>query len=471
MTARPQSATPPPLIRPGAHIHFMGIGGIGMSGLATICLERGYIVSGCDAKLNSLAHRLQERGASIAIGHAAQHLEDPVDLIVHSSAVMGEEPELLAARARGLRAITRGELLAELAAQSRLVAVAGTHGKTTTSGMASQLLLAAGWDPTVAVGGMMLPSGTNARSGAGVYMVAETDESDGSFLHLRPDVAIVTNIDREHLNHYQTFERLIGAFAQFVRQLARDGTLIYCSDDVVVRGALFHPSQLSYGLESDADVTAERLALDGHGSRFRALYRGRALGGFTLQVPGRHNVLNSLAVIALGLTLDIPLVTVREALAAFQGTGRRFQVLRLPGDIWFVEDYAHHPSEIQATLAADTVAGRHRLVVFQPHRFSRTQSLEREFTKCFDRADGVIVTDIYAAFEPPIPGISGERLAGLIRAHGHPCVRYVPKLELPSFVRRIARAGDTIFFLGAGDIGELCHDLADRLHPTARAAG
>ncbi len=471
MTARANSAKPPAAIRAGMRIHFMGVGGIGMSGLARIYLERGCVVSGCDAKLNSLAHRLKERGASIAIGHAARHLAEPVDLVVHSAAVRADEPELREARARGIRTLTRGELLAELSAEGRLVAVAGTHGKTTTSGMAAQLLLTAGWDPTIVVGGMMLSSGTNARSGTGSYVVAETDESDGSFLHLRPDVAIVTNIDREHLNHYQTFERLIGAFAQFVRQLKREGTLIYCSDDVVSRGALFHPSQLSYGLEGDADVTAERLNLNGHGSRFRALYKGRSLGTFTLQVPGRHNVLNSLAVISLALTLDIPLVTVHEALAAFQGTDRRFQVLRLPGDIWFVEDYAHHPAEIQATLAADTVAGRHRLVVFQPHRFSRTQSLEREFTQCFDRADGVIVTDIYAAFEPPIAGVSGERLAGLIRAHGHPCVRYVPTQELPSFVSRIACPGDTIFFLGAGDIGELCHDLAQRLHPTARATG
>ena len=310
----------------------------------------------------------------------------------------------------------------------------------------------------------MLSIGTNARAGTGAYLVAETDESDGSFLLLSPSIAIVTNIDREHLNHYRRFERLVAALEQFVGQLAPGGVLIACDDAEVVRHTLRSPSRLSYGLNPDADVTAERIRLSGSGSGFQAVYNGRSLGPFTLQVPGRHNVLNALAVISLGLTLEIPLITVREALACFEGTKRRFQVLRLPGDIWFVEDYAHHPAEIQATLDADVIRDRHRLVVFQPHRFSRTQLLEREFTVCFDRADGVIVTDIYPAFEPPIPGVSGERLARLIKAHGHPCVRYVPKEELTSFVRCIARSGDTFFFLGAGDIGEMCHDLAARLH-------
>ena len=452
--------TMPAPLTPGTRIHFIGISGIGMSGLAAICLERGCVISGCDPKLNGSSHRLRRRGATVSIGHHPRHLETSVDLVVYSSAVPDREPERLTALARRIPIISRGELLAALAAGHKLIAVAGTHGKTTASGMASQLLIETGWDPTVVVGGMMMSMGTNARSGTGSYLVAETDESDGSFLHLRPDIAIVTNIDREHLNHYHTFQQLVAAFEQFVRQIRSSGTLIRCYDDSVVQGVLFHPSELSYGFRAGADVTAERIHLNGHGSSFRAVYKGRALGPFTLQVPGRHNVLNALAVIGLGLTLDLPLITVRDALASFQGTKRRFQVFRLPGDVWFVDDYAHHPSEIQATLDADVITERHRLVVFQPHRFSRTQSLEREFTTCFDRADGVIVTDIYPAFEPPIAGISGERLAHLIKARGHPWVRYIPKPELTSFVSRIAQPGDTIFFLGAGDIGEVCHDLA-----------
>ncbi len=454
--------TTPVALRPGIRIHFIGIGGIGMSGLAAICLERGCVVSGCDAKPNNASLRLTQRGAAIAIGHHPHHLDEPVDLVVYSSAVSAREPERLAALAKRTTTISRGELLAVLAADRKLIAVAGAHGKTTTSAMASQLLIEAGWDPTVVVGGMMVSMGTNARAGSGAYLVAETDESDGSFLHLQPNIAIVTNIDREHLNHYQTFQQLVVAFEQFVQQIRPGGALIRCYDDSVVQGVLFHPAELSYGLRSGADVTAEQIRLNGHGTSFRAAYKGRLLGPFTLQVPGRHNVLNALAVIGLGLTLEIPLTTMREALAKFEGTKRRFQLVRLPDDVWFVEDYAHHPSEIQATLDADAITGRHRLVVFQPHRFSRTQSLEREFSACFDRADGVIVTDIDPAFESPIPGISGERLATLIRAHGHPCVRYIPKLELTSFVSRIAQPGDTIFFMGAGDIGELCHDLASR---------
>ena len=451
----------------GARLHFMGIGGIGMSGLASIYLDRGCHISGCDAKINASAHRLQQRGAAISAGHHPAHLNEGAQVVVYSSAIAADEPELVEARAKNLRTISRGELLAALAMEHRLIGVAGAHGKTTTSGMASQLLIHAGWDPTVVVGGIMLSLGTNARNGTGSYLVAETDESDGSFLHLFPHIAIVTNIDREHVNHYQSFDTLIAAFQQYVLQLRAGGTLICCADDPIIRETLGYPSQLTYGFGSAADVTSDRIRLSVHSSQFHASYKGRALGAFELSVPGRHNVLNALAVIALGLTLDLPMVTVREALAGFQGTRRRFQLRQLPGDIWFVEDYAHHPSEIQATLDADAINGRHRVVVFQPHRFSRTQSLEREFMSCFDRADGVIITDIYPAFEAPIPGVSGERLASLIRDRGHPYVRYVPKQELTTFVERIARPGDTIFFLGAGDIGEVCHAVATRMRSSS----
>ena len=456
------------IVRPGRRLHFLGIGGIGMSGLAGICLGRGCQVSGCDAKLNGVTHRLQERGATLHVGHDPRHLD--ADAVIYSSAVSPEEPELLEASARGLDVLSRGELLAEVASDKHLIGVAGAHGKTTTSGMAAQLLLQAGWDPTAIVGGIMLSIGTNARPGRGTYLVAETDESDGSFLHLRPRIAIVTNIDREHLNHYHTFERLVGAFEQFTAQIRPGGTLIRCMDDPVVRQRLRARSMLGYGFGPGADVTVDRIRLDEQGSRFRALYNGRALGEFRLRVPLRHNVLNALSVISLGLVLDIPLETIREGLEAFEGTRRRFQVMRLPRDIWFVEDYAHHPSEIRATLSGGAASNRHRLVVFQPHRFSRTQSLEQELTSCFDSADGVIVTDIYSAFERPIPGVSGERLARLIKDRGYSCVRYVPKQELSTYVGRIAQPGDTIFFLGAGDIGELCHHVARQLRSAQRAA-
>lgn len=463
------SSDPRPVvtIRPGHRIHFMGIGGIGMSGLAGICLDRGAIVSGCDAKVGGTSIQLQRRGASISAGHDPSHLANGADLLVYSSAVSMQDPELVEARTRGIHAVSRGELLAALANTSHLIGVAGAHGKTTTSGMASQLLLHAGWDPTVVVGGIMLSMGTNARHGRGRYLVAETDESDGSFLHLSPRVAIVTNMDREHLNHYGTFDKVIEAFEQYVSQIRPGGLLIACADDPVVRERLRHPSRILYGFDPAADVTADRIQLNGYGSSFRVAYNGRPIGTFSLSVPGRHNVSNALAVVTLGLALDLPLATIREALAGFQGTGRRFQVTNLPSNIRVVEDYAHHPSEIRATLSADAVTDRHRLVVFQPHRFTRTHSLEQEFTTCFTRADGIIITDIYSAHEAPIPGVSGERLAGLIQQTGHPCVRYVPKRDLSSFVSRIARPGDTIFFLGAGDISDVCHDVAARLRADA----
>ena len=448
----------------------MGIGGIGMSGLASILRDRGMAVHGCDLKMNGTQTLLQQRGIAVAAGHDPAHLTRDVGMVVFSAAVSGDEPELRAARARGIKTVSRGELLADMASDAKLVAVAGAHGKTTTSGMAAQLLMQAGWDPTVVVGGHMLSLGSNARSGLGRYLVAETDESDGSFLLLHPSIAIVTNIDREHLNHYQSFDKLIAAFQQFTSQIAPDGTLILCQDDPVAREMLTHRHLIRYGVGPGADVTAKSIVSRGLGSEFTAVYRGQRLGVFQLRVPGRHNILNALGIISLGIAVELPLGVVREALNAFQGTRRRFQVAQLPDDIWFVDDYAHHPSEIRATLAADPAAGRHRVVVFQPHRFSRTQMLEQEFVSCFDQADGVIVTDIYAAFEEPIPGISGERLASLMKATGHPCVRYVPRRDLAHYLAAFIQPRDTVFFLGAGDIGQLCYDVANRLRTTRGTA-
>lgn len=450
-------------------IHFVGISGIGMSGLAHLCVSEGLVVSGCDPKLSTASRRLRERGAGVFVGHNAEHIGGNLGLVVYSSAVPADHPELAAARARGLPVITRGALLARLADRARFIGIAGAHGKTTTSAMAGELLVRAGWDPAVLVGGMVRTWGSNARWGRGRFLVAETDESDGSFLLLHPEVAIITNIDHEHLNYYRHFDALLEAFAQFTAQVSPGGLLIRCADDPWVRDLPSHPQELSYGLDPGADISASSLTLEGQGSRFGAVFRGRNLGAFSLQVPGQHNVQNALSVIALGLALELPLTTIRDALAAFRGTERRFQLSRLPGDIWLIEDYAHHPAEIRATLNADTMHGRHRLVVFQPHRFSRTQLLEQEFAACFDRADGLIVTDIYPAFEAPIPGISGARLAELIKARGHPCVRYVPRNELTSYLKRIAQPGDTMFFLGAGDIGEICHAMARGLR-VARAA-
>ena len=463
--------TPPEDLQgPRRGLHFVGISGIGMSGLAHLCVSEGLTVSGCDSKLNTVSRRLRERGVRISVGHSAEHVSGELDLVVYSSAVPADQPELCAARARGLPVITRGALLARLSEHARLIGVAGAHGKTTTSAMAGELLVRAGWDPAVVIGGMVRTWGSNARWGRGRFLVAETDESDGSFLLLHPEVAIITNIDREHLNYYREFDALLDAFAQFTSQVPHGGLLIRCADDPWVRDLPSHRREIQYGFDPSADVTLSDLEFEGHASRFRASFRGRSLGAFSLQVPGRHNAQNALSVIALGLALELPLTTVRDTLAAFRGTERRFQLSRLPGDIWLIEDYAHHPAEIRATLNADPIYGRHRLVVFQPHRFSRTQLLEQEFAGCFDRADGLIVTDIYPAFEAPIPGVSGARLAELIKARGHPCVRYVPRQELTGYLKRVAQPGDTVFFLGAGDIGEVCHAMARGLRLARPAA-
>ena len=450
----------------GRQIHFVGIGGIGMSGLAQLCTARGLTVSGCDVRDGAMQQVLRCQGIPVAIGHHPKHLTADVGLVVYSQAVSGQQAELLNAQTRGLATISRGQLLAELSSTTRLIGVAGAHGKTTTSGMSAQLLIDAGWDPTVMVGGRMLSLGTNARHGRGRFMVTETDESDGSFLLLSPEIAIVTNIDREHLNHYGTFENLIAAFQRFVRQLGPRGVLIRCEDDPITRQALTHPNLIAYGRHPHAMVRVTSMRRSGMGSEFRVEYRTHSLGTFRLQVPGEQNMLNALAVISLGLTLELPLETIRQALWAFRGTSRRFQVTTLPNDIVLVDDYAHHPSEIRATLAADPWPARHRVVVFQPHRFSRTKLLEDDFAACFDRADGLIVTDIYAASEAPIPQVSGHRLAELIRSRGHRWVRYVPRKELVGFLRPFVQPHDTVFFLGAGDITDCCHELATSLRPS-----
>ena len=301
------------------HLHFMGIGGIGMSGLAAISLARGWRISGCDMKVSAAARKLQEHGAAISIGHSPIHLDAAVDTLVYSSAVRDDEPELAEARARGVETIARGKLLAELASSHRLLGVAGAHGKTTTSGMVAQLLLAAGWDPTIAVGGIMRSLGSNAHAGTGRWFVAETDESDGSFLHLWPEVAIVTNIDREHLNHYHTLQHVIEAFQSFVQKVPADGIFIRCADDPFTRSLQCRAMrQMTYGIDTEADLMADGIRLEGQGSRFTVGFKGCDLGEFQLNVPGRHNVLNALGVIAAGLRLDVPLITIKEALASGQ---------------------------------------------------------------------------------------------------------------------------------------------------------
>ena len=403
-------------------VHFTGIGGIGMSGLAEVLLELGYPVSGSDLRTTPITDRLAAKGARIIEGHAAENLGEAKAVVV-SSAVRADNPEVMEARRRGLPVIPRGELLAELMRLKFGIAVAGSHGKTTTTSMVAAILNHAGMDPTVVVGGRVgMMGGANARLGKSDYLVVESDESDGSFLKLAPIVAIVTNIDREHLDHYSDIAEIRRAFAEFVNKVPFYGVAILCLDDENVQQVLpsINRRTLTYGSTAQADLRVLQAEAGHLASEFQLEYKGRGLGSFRLRLPGAHNILNATAAIAVGLELELPVEKIREALEHFSGVDRRFQVKGIEHGITVIDDYGHHPTEIRATLAAARGCRyAHVHVLFQPHRYTRTQSLMDDFARAFHQADTVHVMDIYAASEPPIEGVSAEALVERIRAFGH----------------------------------------------------
>src|SRR5881296_2037075 len=408
-------------------IHFVGIGGIGMSGIAEILLNLGYRVTGSDQKKNDAIERLAELGAKIFIGHQAANVEG-AHVVVYSSAVSRDNVEVQLARQRQIPTIPRAEMLAELMRLKYGIAVAGTHGKTTTTSMVGAVLAEGRYDPTIVVGGRVTSLGSNARLGQGEYLVAEADESDGSFLKLAPTIAVVTTVDAEHLDHYGSLDAIRDAFVAFVNRVPFYGSAVLCLDEPNIQRLIprIEKRIITYGLESGADLVARRLHLAGMTSRFEVYQRGGLLGECTLQIPGRHNVLNALAAVGVGLDLEIPFAAIQKALAGFSGVQRRFQILGSAGGVRVVDDYGHHPAEIRATLAAAKAGFESRVVtVFQPHRYSRTHHLRQEFLTAFNQADVLVVLDIYAAGEKPIPGVSAEELAGAIRAHGHRDVTYV----------------------------------------------
>jgi UDP-N-acetylmuramate--alanine ligase len=449
------------------HIHFVGIGGVGMSGIAEVLLNLGYRVTGSDQRRGEAVERLEQLGAKVFVGHDAANIAD-AHVVVYSSAVAPDNVEVAQARARQVPVIARAEMLAELMRLKYGIAVAGTHGKTTTTSMVAAVLAEGRLDPTVVVGGRVRSLGTNARLGQGEYMVVEADESDGSFLRLTPTIAIVTTIDAEHLDHYGTLERLSAAFLAFVNKVPFYGAAVLCLDQPGVQ--LLIPGVqkriITYGLESAATVTAHRLTLSGLSSRFEVLHRGHPLGECTLRVPGRHNVLNALAAIAVGLDLEIPFVTIQRALGEFSGVQRRFQVRGEPGGVLVVDDYGHHPAEIRATLAAAKDGFDRRVVtVFQPHRYTRTRHLRQDFLTAFNQSDALVVMDIYPAGEAPIAGVTGQDLADAIRAHGHRDVVYLnnDRERILAYLEEVLRPGDLVLTLGAGDVGQLGQALVDRL--------
>jgi UDP-N-acetylmuramate--alanine ligase len=448
-----------------AKIHFVGIGGIGMSGIAEVLLNLGYAVSGSDLKESDITRRLATLGGRIQRGHAAANVED-VDVVVTSSAVRKDNPEVVEARRRKIPIIPRAEMLAELMRLKYGVAIAGSHGKTTTTSMAAHLLAHAGLDPTAVVGGKVNSFGSNAKLGKGDYMVVEADESDGSFLHLPPTIAIVTNIDPEHLDHWKTEEALRRGFLDFVNRVPFYGRAILCIDHPTVQSLLpeVESRYVTYGEGLQADYRAEGIEVSGHSVRFQAYRRGETLGRFEVSMVGRHNALNALAVIALGDEMGVPADVTRAGLASFGGVQRRFTVRGEARGVTVVDDYGHHPAEVRATLRGARDAFRRRVVcLFQPHRYTRTRDLLGEFATAFNDADVLLLTDIYAAGEEPIPGATSEALAEAIRACGHRDVALVPRHELARTARERVRPGDLVLTLGAGDITAVGPELLELL--------
>lgn len=457
------------------HPYFIGIGGYGMSALARVFLDMGYEVSGADVRPSERTRRLMELGAHVYTGHRPEQIEG-ADLIVYSTDVPGTNPELQAARRKGIPIWHRSELLAYLLNQSRGIAVTGTHGKTTTTAMIAAILLEGEQDPTVLVGGEVDFLGGNARLGEGPHVVAECCESDGSFLRYHPQIAVVTNVEPEHLEHYGgSFERMTEAFGQFLAGIDPAGLAVLSSDDPILRRLAERvPGRvLFYGLGREACWTATDISYEQGETRFTVVEAGRPLGELRLSVPGRHNILNALAATAVGHYLSIDFAVMSRALERFHGAKRRYQVLAQANGVTVVDDYAHHPTEIRAVLQAARQRTQGRLLaVFQPQRYVRTRNLMGEFSRAFGEADEVILASIYSPpGEEPIPGVSSEVLARLIEEQDGRPVHCFPSLDgIADFVLDLAAPGDTILTMGAGDIWRVGLQIAERLKAAAQAS-
>jgi UDP-N-acetylmuramate--alanine ligase len=444
-------------------IHLVGIGGIGMSGIAEVLLTLGYSVSGSDTRLSPITERLQNLGATIFDSHKASNVID-AHVVVTSSAIKSENPEVTEAHKHKIPVIPRAEMLAELMRLKYGIAVAGAHGKTTTTSIVASVLAAAHLDPTFVIGGRVNQAGTTARLGKGDYFVVEADESDRSFLLFSPVVAVVTTIDREHLDQYASLEDIQNAFIEFVNRVPFYGAAILCLDEPNVQAIIPNVKRpiITYGTSTQADLVISDIKLEGLGSEFRLTYKGDDLGIFHLpHPPGIHNVRNAAAAAAVALYLNAPSELIREGMAKFSGVGRRFDVKGVVNGITVVDDYGHHPVEIKATLEAARASKFNRsLVLFQPHRYTRTQALWDDFSRAFNSADVVVLTDIYAASEQPIPGVTSEALAKSIREAGHKNVFYFPTMQLGiEHLLKEARTGDAILTIGAGSVSRASNEL------------
>lgn len=453
------------MFRKARHLHFVGIGGSGMSGIAEVLVNLGFPVSGSDLAANPATRRLTKLGARIHKGHRLSNLKE-ADVVVISSAVRPDNPEVVEARRLKIPVIPRAEMLAELMRLKTGIAVAGAHGKTTTTALLAEVLGKGGLDPTVVIGGRVGKLRSGAKLGKGDLMVAEADESDGSFLKMKPTLAVVTNIDREHLDHYDDLASIQDTFVEFLSRLPFYGAAVVCLDDPNVRSILPRVDRkvITYGLSSEADISAVDVSIDRFESNYTVSAYGEELGRITVALSGRHGVYNSLAAVAVALELEIPFRTIARAMKSFRGVDRRFQLRGRYNDALVVDDYGHHPTEIEAVLSGVREGfGSRTIAVFQPHRFSRTRALLEEFGRSFHLADIVFVTDIYPAGEDPIPGLDGAVVQDALVRHGHPDVRY--EKDHGRIVKRleeILQPGDLVLTLGAGDVWKIGDRLVKR---------
>ncbi|OGW76774.1 MAG: UDP-N-acetylmuramate--L-alanine ligase [Omnitrophica bacterium RIFCSPLOWO2_02_FULL_45_16] len=449
------------------NIHFVGVGGIGMSGLAFILLKMGYNVSGSDLKSNNLTEKLEKIGGKISVGHNTRHLPPEAEVLVYSSSINNANPEIIEARKRNITIVKRAQVLGEILNKKKGIAVTGTHGKTTTTSLISVMLEDCFLDPTVIIGGEVDLFGGNAKSGSGEYVVAEADESDGSFLYLKPLYSVIMNIEIEHVDYYKTLDDAIDSYSAFANNLKKTGTLFYNCEDENIKKMLirFNGKGESFGFSRQADICPYDIKLNGFRSSFQCVYKNEIIGRVFLKVPGRYNILNSLAAILVGFKIGLTFENITRSIADFSGTKRRFHLMADVDGVMLIDDYAHHPTEIRAVLdACRNWKNRRLIVVFQPHRYTRMKFMADEFGGCFKGADKLILTDIYAAGEDPIEGVSVKNIYDKVKKHGINDVTMMNKEGVAEYVMALKKRGDMILVLGAGDIKEVTNELSERLN-------
>ncbi|MFH1414288.1 MAG: UDP-N-acetylmuramate--L-alanine ligase [Candidatus Omnitrophota bacterium] len=448
------------------HYYLIGIGGIGMSGIAKLLLHNGHRVSGSDIRENLVTKELKKQGARIYTGHSPKNLKD-VDYVVYSSAIKEHNPEIAETKKRGIPILKRAQALAALMEDKTVISIAGSHGKTTTTSLISYLLIQADLFPTVAIGGILRNIDANACLGKGKFFVAESDESDGSFLYFKPKYSIITNIDHEHLDYYQTFEKEIDAFKEFLTKTEKGGCVFYCEDDKNLKKLLkgYKNRQLSFGLKESAQFYPKNIEVKGLTSEFDCFHKDKFIGRFHLALGGMHNISNALSAIALGVELGIDIEFIKKTLASYRGARRRLEVKFNANELLVIDDYAHHPTEIRATLEALKGLKQNRIIaVFQPHRYSRTKLLLNEFAESFELADCIITTDIYPAGEVPIEGINGRSLYYKIKENAQDKhIEFLPKEEIIGRILEMIKPKDLVVTLGAGDIIRICDELVERI--------